>query len=534
MSTAPGRAIGHAVFSVFVSIRDVWRRLRAWRRVSFTSGGLAFTLGTTAVGFAAMNTGNNLLYLLLGAMLGFIIVSSWLSEQAIRDLRIERRGPHAVTVGHDFRLVYEVTNRKKRMPSFAVELTESGLPHCAFLAHVPAAGHASAQSVNSFVRRGVYPLGTVTVSTGFPFGLFLKERDIELPGEVIVWPRTDRVVREPAAGAGRVPRTGASARGAAGTRGEYRSLRTYRVGDDSLQWLLEEAGAGEIFAAGHSERGNDLPLLLSTAKAERVDGGWKFTGHKSFGTMTPVWTRMGFHAMDTSNPDAPQIVHAFLPRDTENVRIEEAWDSLGMRATRSDDTILDGAFVPDSYIARVIPAGAAGMDLFVVGVFAWAFIGFANVYFGIAERMLELTIDYVKNKKSIGLASETYAHHPETQHNIAEMIMLIDSMEPQIDSVSDGYAASVANAGSWGPMDGPTWISKIVSLKQTVSKNALKVADLAIETVGGLGVARHGEFERLYRDARMGPIHPANPALTRELMAKIALGIDLDGQPRWG
>ena len=308
----------------------------------------------------------------------------------------------------------------------------------------------------------------------------------------------------------------------------------HRVGDDSLQWLLEEAGAGEIFAAGHSERGNDLPLLLSTTKAERVDGGWKFTGHKSFGTMTPVWTRMGLHAMDTSNPDAPQIVHAFLPRDTENVRIEEAWDSLGMRATRSDDTILDGAFVPDSYIARVIPAGAAGMDLFVVGVFAWALIGFANVYFGIAERMLELTIDYVKNKQSIALASGTYAHHPETQHNIAEMIMLIDSMEPQIDSVSDGYAASVANAGSWGPMDGPTWISKIVSLKQTVSKNALRVADLAIETVGGLGVARHGEFERLYRDARMGPIHPANPALTRELMAKIALGIDLDGQPRWG
>ncbi len=308
----------------------------------------------------------------------------------------------------------------------------------------------------------------------------------------------------------------------------------HRVGDDSMQWLLEEAGAGEIFAAGHAERGNDVVALLSTTNAEQVDGGWKFTGHKTFGTMTPVWTRMGVHGMDASNPEAPQIVHAFLPRDTENVRIDETWDSLGMRATRSDDTILDGAFVADSAIARVIPAGAAGMDLFVLGIFAWALVGFANVYFGIAERMLELTIDYVKDKKSMGLASGTYAHHPATQHNIAEMIMLLDSMEAQIDSVAEGYAASVLEAGSWGPMDAPTWVSKIVSVKQTVSKNALKVADLAIETVGGLGVARHGEFERLYRDARMGPIHPANPALTRELMAKIALGVDLDAQPRWG
>lgn len=218
--------------------RAAWRRLRAWRRISFTAGGVAFTLGTTAVGFAAMNTGNNLLYLLLGSMLGFITVSSWLSEQAIRGLLIERRHPRAVTVGHDFRIVYEVANTKTRFPSLAVELAEAGLPERAFVAHVAPSGHATTRSVNSFVRRGLYPLGTLTLSTGFPFGLFRKERDVELPDEVVVWPRTDRAVREPAPGVGRAPRAGVSARGAAGTRGEYRSLRGYRVGDDprDIHW----------------------------------------------------------------------------------------------------------------------------------------------------------------------------------------------------------------------------------------------------------------------------------------------------------
>jgi uncharacterized protein (DUF58 family) len=212
--------------------------VRAWRRIRPTWGGLAFTFGTMAVGFAAMNTGNNLLYLLLGAMLGFIAVSGWLSEQAIRGLRIERRAPRAVTVGHDLRLTYEVTNRKARLPSLAVEISEEGLPERAFLAHVAPLGHAATRSINSFVRRGIYPLRTVTLSTGFPFGLFRKERDLEIPGEVIVWPRTDRAVRDPAPGAGKVPRVGLSARGAAGSRGEYRSLREYRVGDDSrdIHW----------------------------------------------------------------------------------------------------------------------------------------------------------------------------------------------------------------------------------------------------------------------------------------------------------
>src|SRR5947207_8773937 len=64
----------------------------------------------------------------------------------------------------------------------------------------------------------------------------------------------------------------------------------WRTGDKSLQWLLEEAAEGEVFAAGHGEVGNDLPLLLAVAQAEPADGGYKLSGHKIFGSLTPVWT----------------------------------------------------------------------------------------------------------------------------------------------------------------------------------------------------------------------------------------------------
>ena len=220
------------------ALGKAWRSLRAWRRIYFTGFGLAFTFGTVAVGFAAMNTANNLLYLLMGAMIGFMTVSSWLSEQAIRDVSVERRIPRTTSVGQEFRLTYEVTNHKRFLPTLALELVEPGLPNRAFVVHL--AGHASgtARSVNSFVKRGIYPLGTVTLSTSFPFGLFRKERDIELPAEVVVWPRADRPVRQPLAGGGGARRTGLSARGTAGTRGEYRTLRGYRPGDDprDIHW----------------------------------------------------------------------------------------------------------------------------------------------------------------------------------------------------------------------------------------------------------------------------------------------------------
>jgi alkylation response protein AidB-like acyl-CoA dehydrogenase len=124
-----------------------------------------------------------------------------------------------------------------------------------------------------------------------------------------------------------------------------------------------------------------------------------------------------------------------MPKGTQGATIRETWDVLGMRATKSDDTILDGAFVPDQYIARVVPAGGAGIDLFVLGIFAWALIGFANVYYGLAQRVLDQTLETVKGKTSLGL-TRSMAHHPEVQHAVADMVIEMESIGPHIEKVA--------------------------------------------------------------------------------------------------
>ena len=88
----------------------------------------------------------------------------------------------------------------------------------------------------------------------------------------------------------------------------------WRSGDKSVEWILQEASAGEVFAAGHAESGNETTLFSSATKAEKVPGGYKFTGRKSFGSLTPVWTRLGIHGLDTSDPAAPKVeVTPLLP-----------------------------------------------------------------------------------------------------------------------------------------------------------------------------------------------------------------------------
>ncbi len=299
----------------------------------------------------------------------------------------------------------------------------------------------------------------------------------------------------------------------------------YRHGDTSLEWMLREAAAGEVFAAGHAESGNDIPIFLSTSKAERVAGGYRFTGRKMFGSLTPVWTRFGLHAMDTSDPTAPRVVHAFMPRDSSGYTVKQTWDVLGMRATQSEDTVLDNVFVPDRYIARVLPPGAAGADLFILSVFAWALLGFANVYYGLAKRALDYAVNSAKTKKSIAL-TRSMAYHPEVQHAIAEMAIELESIGPHLETIANDWSTGVDHGMSW-PL-------KIVSAKYRAVEGAWRIVDLGLEVCGGAGIFKSAGYERLVRDARLGRIHPANSFLTHEIVAKTALGIDLDEQPRWG
>jgi len=299
----------------------------------------------------------------------------------------------------------------------------------------------------------------------------------------------------------------------------------WRAGDRSLQWLLEAAAAGQIFAAGHAESGNDIPMLLSTTRAERVEGGYRFTGRKSFGSLSPVWSFLGMHGIDTAGTSGPTIVHAFMPRDTEGYRIEHTWDVLGMRATQSDDTILDGVFVPDRYVARVVPAGAAGIDAFVLGAMAWALVGFGNVYYGLARKALDLTIETAKSKRSIGL-TRPMAYHAELQHRVAQMGLAIESIGPHLDRIADDWSNGVDH--------GAAWPAKIFAAKFHAVEESWRVVDLALDVAGGFGIFRASGLEQLFRDARLGRIHPANSMLTHEIVAKTLLGIDPDETPRWG
>jgi alkylation response protein AidB-like acyl-CoA dehydrogenase len=75
---------------------------------------------------------------------------------------------------------------------------------------------------------------------------------------------------------------------------------------------------------------------------------------------------------------------------------------------------------------------------------------------------------------------------------------------------------------------------KLLGTKYNAVEGAWKVVATAFDLDGGFGIFKKNEMERLFRDAHLGRIHPTNSALTRELVAKTALGLNPDEMPRWG
>jgi alkylation response protein AidB-like acyl-CoA dehydrogenase len=297
-----------------------------------------------------------------------------------------------------------------------------------------------------------------------------------------------------------------------------------RQGDDSCRWILEKAAEGEIFCALHGEAGNDITLLLAVASATRRDGGWEISGHKIFGSLTPVWTFGGFHAMDTSDPEHPQIVHGFLPRSASGYQIIDTWDTLGMRATQSQDTVLDKAFVPDEYVPVVCPTGFAGAGPFHLSIFAWALMGFSATYLGAAKRALDLTLDSMPKRTSIAL-THSMAHHPEVQHNVADMRIAYEAADALLERTARDWTNGAEHAD---------WPVRLVATRSFVINQAYSIVDTALDLSGGAGAFKRSRLEQLFRDVRMGRFHPGNTLMAHEVIGKMTLGVDPDIQPRWG
>lgn len=285
-------------------------------------------------------------------------------------------------------------------------------------------------------------------------------------------------------------------------------------GIDSLRFVQEGAVAGEVFAFGISEAGNDLVLFGSdTEAAPRPDGSYAFTGTKIFTSLAPVWTQLGLHGLDTTSPDAPKLVYAFVPR-TDAVVTRDDWDTLGMRATQSRTTELHGVVAPAGRVVRRVDPGP-NPDPIVFGIFSVFELLLASVYTGIARRALDVAVETVRRRRS-KKSGTTYSQDPDIRWRIADMALAYDALPPQVEALCRDVDTLADH--------GPRWFSLLAGVKHRAVTTAKSVVDDALLVSGGSAYFASAELGRLYRDVLAGLFHPSDPESAHSTVATAWLG----------
>lgn len=267
------------------ALSRVWRWLRPPRRVRPTKAGWAFLGILWAIFFAALNSGNNLLYLILALLFALISVSGLFSEYSIRPVRLTLEFPRAVTAGEPFHFLTVLENTSKRraayllscdpaqlQPKGRLELT--GPQWTAYLAPSGDRAGRGESRVNLWQeltapKRGVLDLEEVYLATRGPFGLFDRRKRIACGAQVFVLPRAHKYDNEEIAGP---VGAGTQLRKVAGQGYDLRHIRDYQQGEEArrIAWRPSARAGKLLVRENEDETVRRARVALASAVGETM------------------------------------------------------------------------------------------------------------------------------------------------------------------------------------------------------------------------------------------------------------------------
>jgi alkylation response protein AidB-like acyl-CoA dehydrogenase len=283
---------------------------------------------------------------------------------------------------------------------------------------------------------------------------------------------------------------------------------------DSQLWpkhLLERVAEGTLQGglinslASEPEMGSPSRGGLPATTATRTHTGWRISGRKTFSSGAPV-LRWGV----VSAADGDRLTSFLVPLSAPGVRIEPAWDSMGMRATRSDTVAFQDVDVGlDDEVPR---SDASGATTSLPHERAWS-LSVAAVYVGIAEAARDFAVAFARERKPSALGGKAIASVPHIRQHAGRLDLLLFQARGILVSTARQWDAQPSAA-----MDAALSAAKVIS-----SNTAVLVAEEAMRLVGGSSLDRGQPLERFYRDVRGGLHHPPQDDAALEQLARQSL-----------
>lgn len=252
---------------------------------------------------------------------------------------------------------------------------------------------------------------------------------------------------------------------------------------------------------------------LPSTIARRTETGWRLSGRKLYCTGIPalrwlsVWAR--------TDEAEPRVGVFLVPRplgselNRPGIRVVPNWDHLGLRASGSHEVILEDIDLPFGNAVDIrplhewAPAGIGQRDNDAhVEQQAWMSVLLGTLYDAVARAGTDWLVTFL-NTRVPGNLGAPLASVPRVQETVGEIATLLHVNQRLLDA-----AAAAADAGN------PDDDIASGALKFTVTGNAIRVLELALQLTGNHGLSRNNPLERHHRDVLCSRIHtPQNDTI---------------------
>jgi acyl-CoA dehydrogenase len=249
-------------------------------------------------------------------------------------------------------------------------------------------------------------------------------------------------------------------------------------------------------------------FLAGSGKAEKVDGGFRVTARKVFGSGGPGGHVLMTMAIYEDPKDGPTVIHFPVALSAEGVIPADNWRTLGMRGTGSNDIVLNRVFVPDAAVGQRRPPGQWGPPFFAVYSIAFPLV--YSVYLGVAEAARDIAVGAAA-RRSADPNVQMLVGEMENELTVARLVVrhMIDTAD------SDRLDLATTNAIAQG--------------RTLAGRAVLRVGEKALEVAGGAGFYRALGLERLFRDIQAARYHPLQEKPQATFSGRVALGLDVNG-----
>jgi alkylation response protein AidB-like acyl-CoA dehydrogenase len=272
--------------------------------------------------------------------------------------------------------------------------------------------------------------------------------------------------------------------------------RTDRWPRDLFARLAREA-ATEISLIGglrvEPELGTPVRGGLPKTVARASSDGWRITGSKIYSTGS---TGLRWFAVWAKSDESEPRVGSFLVRaDAPGIRIEPAWDHLGMRASVSHEVVFEDTLTPLGHALDLRPPADWAPKPGDMAPAVWGALAIPTIYDAIARAARDWLVEYLKKRAPTNLGA-SLSTLPRVQEKIGEIEAFLHTNRVLIRST-----AARAEGG-----ERPSSVEAYL-VKHTVTSNSIRVVELGLELTGNPGLSRNNPLERHYRDVLCGRIH---------------------------